>query len=98
MVTLYRSNEITARMAGVLEDSGNLENINDQYANTRLAKRFEDLYDIQWTKLSEWLEENIEDMTELVRIKHLTSLMKVFKCIIIVVSLSNQIYNSSKVL
>ncbi|XP_060563679.1 uncharacterized protein LOC132723034 [Ruditapes philippinarum] len=78
-----RSNDITAKMAGVLEVSGNLENINDQYSNTKLAKRFEDLYGNQWADLSEWLQENIEHVTELDRIKTLTCLMKLsyYECV-----------------
>ncbi|XP_045167305.2 uncharacterized protein LOC123530591 isoform X2 [Mercenaria mercenaria] len=71
-----RSNDITAQMAGVLELSGNLENVNDKFANTKLSKRFQDLYDRQWTELSEWLQENVQDMTEIQQIKFITSMMK----------------------
>jgi hypothetical protein len=65
-------------MASVLETSGALENVNDEYSNTKLAKLFEKLYDNQWVKLSEWLEENNSDLSELERVKALSTLMKVY--------------------
>ncbi|XP_060563677.1 uncharacterized protein LOC132723032 isoform X2 [Ruditapes philippinarum] len=73
---MERSEELTCSMASVLETSGALENVNDEYSNTKLAKLFEKLYDNQWVKLSEWLEENNSDLSELERVKALSTLMK----------------------
>jgi hypothetical protein len=64
-------------MASVLETSGALENVNDEYSNTKLAKMFKKLNDNQWVELSEWFEENNSDLSELERVKALSTLMKV---------------------
>ncbi|XP_045166466.2 uncharacterized protein LOC123529932 isoform X2 [Mercenaria mercenaria] len=71
-----RSEEITSAMANILETKGDLENVNDEFANTKLAKTFEKLYDNKWTELSEWFDENTPDLNELERIKSITGLMK----------------------
>lgn len=64
-------------MADILEKKGDLENVNDEFANTKLAKTFEALYDKKWTCLSEWLDDNCPKIDELIRIKNLTKLCKV---------------------
>jgi hypothetical protein len=66
-------------MADVFSNKLELENLNDKFSNTKVAKRFESLYntDNKWPSLTEWLLENIEGIEELSMIKHLSSLMKV---------------------
>ncbi|XP_060563678.1 uncharacterized protein LOC132723033 [Ruditapes philippinarum] len=72
------SDEITASMADVFNNKLELENLNDKFSNTKVAKRFESLYnsDNKWPSLTEWLLETIEGIDELSMIKHLSSLMK----------------------
>lgn len=65
-------------MADVFDAKVKLENINDEFSNTKLAKRFESLYSNKWPSLTEWLSDNIEEINEINMIKHLTSLMKVY--------------------
>ncbi|XP_045165113.2 uncharacterized protein LOC123529012 isoform X2 [Mercenaria mercenaria] len=74
--TKQRSDAITATMADVFESKGELENVNDEFSNTKLAKRFEGIYNYSWTSLTEWFDDNIAELDELNRIKHLTALMK----------------------
>lgn len=64
-------------MANILETKGVLENVNDEFSNTKLAKKFEKLCDNKWTDLSEWFDEYNSDLSELNRVKALSTLMKV---------------------
>lgn len=70
------SDYITAAMANLLENKGDLENINDEFANKKLAKRFQNLYENNWTELADWLDENNPTLSQLEKIKTLTAFSK----------------------
>ncbi|KAL4226807.1 hypothetical protein ACF0H5_014785 [Mactra antiquata] len=70
------SDKLTEQMVSVFNERSDFENINDEFSNTRLSKRFRHVYDNAWTDLSEWIEDNIPDLEEIDRISKLTFLMK----------------------
>lgn len=70
-----RSKGNSLEMTRLLEKSGHLENINDEFSNMRLAKKFEELSNRQWVDASQWLYEAVPEMSELDRISFLKALM-----------------------
>lgn len=67
-------------MSEVMENKSDMENVNDEFCNSKLGKKFEKLHSNEWTDLSDWLEENVE-ITEQNRMRSLSDLLKVqFYC------------------
>ncbi|XP_052254817.1 uncharacterized protein LOC127860625 isoform X2 [Dreissena polymorpha] len=69
--------DFNKRSAQIMEESGTLENTNDEFSNTRLAERFDVALKAQWLKLCESLRDTFDEIQYLT---HLTDVMQtVFK-------------------
>lgn len=60
-----------------MDEKGNFECINDEFANSNITEKFYKLYDNEWVHLSRKLEKLDTSLSELELIHKLTEMLKV---------------------
>ncbi|XP_053378124.1 uncharacterized protein LOC128547988 isoform X2 [Mercenaria mercenaria] len=74
--TERRSNAVTSEMAKMMDMKGSFENVNDEFANSKIAETFYKLYDDDWVHMLRWFGTNFKAKSELEIIHHLAELMR----------------------